>query len=54
MWAFAQDDDGNLFRVQPAHHVPSGGIGVAGHQRLGRHGPRAGEFCVCFTGEFKH
>jgi hypothetical protein len=37
-----QDNDGYLLRVQPAHPEPSGGACLAGRQRLGRSGPRAG------------
>lgn len=39
-----QDDDVDMLRVQSAHHVPSGGTGVAGLQRMGRYGSRAGKF----------
>lgn len=41
-----QNDDGDMFCVQSAHHVSPGGPGVAGHQRLGRHGPRTGNLIV--------
>lgn len=40
--ALLQDDDGHLLRLQPADPEPPGRTGVAGWQRLGRHGARAG------------
>lgn len=36
-----QDDDGYMFRVQPADIVAPGRAGVVRWQRLGRHGPGA-------------
>lgn len=39
-----QDYDSHLLRVQPAHHVAPGGLGVAGRQRLGRSCARTGGF----------
>lgn len=37
-----QDHDRYLFRLQPSHPVPPGRVGMAGRQRLGRPGARAG------------
>lgn len=41
MFLYIQDDDGHMFRLQLADPQPSGGPGMAGWQRLGRHTSRA-------------
>uniref|UniRef100_A0A8D8FAU2 (northern house mosquito) hypothetical protein n=1 Tax=Culex pipiens TaxID=7175 RepID=A0A8D8FAU2_CULPI len=37
-----RDHDGDMLRLQPAHHVAPGGTGLAGWQRLGRSRARTG------------